>query len=151
MSTQNVTRLIQICLLILRVNRKIRDSVTAVVSQENLSLESWLILSSLDEKGGMSVSELSDFLGMRISGVSKNIDRLVKRALLYRQQDTDDNRRVLLFVSDFGREKMARLESQIEHLSIAVQNSVNEQNLDLFVDFLENSEMENILDTPLRE
>lgn len=151
MSTHNVTRLIQICLLILRVNRRIRDSVSAIVSQENLTLESWLILSSLNEKGGMSVSELSEFLGMRISGVSKNIDRLVKRALLYRQQDIHDNRRVLLFVSDFGREKLARLESQIEYLSIAVQNSVNEQNLDLFVDLLENSELEKILDTPLRE
>lgn len=137
MSTVNVTKLVNLSIQILRVNRKIRDSVTAIVAQENLSLENWLILSVLNDKGGLSMSELSNELGMRISGVSKNVDRLAKRALVFRQQDTYDNRRVLLFISEFGTNKMSRLENKIERLSIKFQNEVNMQNVALSLDMLE--------------
>ena len=126
----NATKLVNLSIQILRINRTIRDCITAVVAQENLSLENWLILSILNEKGGLSMSELSNELGMRISGVSKNVDRLAKRALLFRQQDIYDNRRVLLFISEFGKNKMNRLEKEIENLSINIQNAVNMQNIE---------------------
>ena len=144
MSTTNVARLVQLCIQILRVNRKFRDSITAIVAQEDLSLEGWLILSTMNENSGLSMSELSNMLGLRISGVSKNVDRLAKRALVYRQQDTYDNRRVLLFISDFGKEMIGRLEMQVESFSIDIQSVVSMQNIELSLDTLDSVNFDNM-------
>ena len=140
MANENVSNLVNICLLILRANRMIRDSISVILSKENLSMESWLTLVTLSENAGLSMSELSDSLGMRISGVSKNVDRLAKRALLYRQQDIHDNRRVLLFVSEFGENKLIRLEEEIEKFSVILQGAIQEQELQSIVNILDSTE-----------
>lgn len=41
---------------------------------------------------------------MNFSALSKTLDRMVSRALVHRKQDEMDNRRVLVFITEFGLE-----------------------------------------------
>lgn len=82
-----------------------RNLLMEVLEEYDITVEEWLILASLERaKNGLSMTELSAEQGMQMSGVSKNVDKLSSRALVYRQKDPQDNRRVMIHLSDFGNE-----------------------------------------------
>ena len=67
-------------------------------------VEQWRILGLLHERGGRSMSDLAQLAFLELPTMSKMIDRMVADALVYRSPDASDRRRVLIFLSDRGRE-----------------------------------------------
>lgn len=80
------------------------EALTDALRDAALSVDQWRLLNALTDKQGHTVSDLAKTLSVKISGLSKNIDRLAERALLFRRQDDEDHRRVNVFISDFGIE-----------------------------------------------
>jgi DNA-binding MarR family transcriptional regulator len=88
-----------------RVEELLRDA--------DLTLDQWRVLRTLDGQGPLSMSDLG--ARTRITGptVTRVVDRLADRALLYRNVDAADRRRVLVHASDRGRMLCRSLAPQI--------------------------------------
>lgn len=101
--------------LLARVHREIYIDLSRILSEDDgLPVEQWRVLSILAEEDGLSMSDLSDRAFMTISALSKNIDRMVFRALVHRRQDSGDQRRVLTHITSFGREMLRNRTPAVE-------------------------------------
>jgi DNA-binding MarR family transcriptional regulator len=106
--------------LLAQAHRTLHGELDAALKQEDLPVEHWRVLRALDSGNGRTMSDLSRIVLMNMSALSKAIDRMTARALVHRKQDIRDQRRVLVYISDFGLDLLARCES---HLS-PVQDSL---------------------------
>lgn len=77
--------------------------VEQILTGAGLTLDQWRVLRLLAESGPLSMSDVS--ARTRITGPTgtRVVDRLVERALLYRDVDAADRRRVLVHVAERGR------------------------------------------------
>ncbi len=95
---------------ILQLRIELRNSMSPVLKEHDLSLETWMILVTLsEEKEGITLSELTKIQGGHMSGLSKHVDTLSQRALLYRHQDTIDRRTVKISISANGKELLKKM------------------------------------------
>jgi DNA-binding MarR family transcriptional regulator len=83
-------------------------------------VEQWRILKVLSDGEGHSMGELADAVLLNHPTLTKMIDRMVSDTLVYRVQDPNDRRKVLMFISDRGKVLSKRLNSlavdQEEHI-----------------------------------
>ena len=76
-----------------------------------MPVEQWRILKVLSDGNGHSMGELADAVLLNHPTLTKMIDRMVSDALVYRVQDPEDRRKVLMFFSDRGKALCKRLNS----------------------------------------
>jgi DNA-binding MarR family transcriptional regulator len=91
----------------------VTSDLRRVVSTEGLPVEFWRVLEVLADERGRSMSELADEAGMQMSATSKLVDRMTEAALIQRSADPQDQRRVILHISDFGLQKVAALSDDV--------------------------------------
>ena len=77
-----------------------------LVEGHGLSLAEYELLLRLVTGGPHRMHELADLLMVTKGGVSKLVDRLVRRGLVSRSDDPDDRRVVIASASDAGRESI---------------------------------------------
>jgi DNA-binding MarR family transcriptional regulator len=97
--------------LLAQANREINRQLESRLSQEGVPVEQWRILKVLSDGNGHSMGELADAVLLNHPTLTKMIDRMVSDALVYRVQDPDDRRKVLMFSSDRGKILCKRLNS----------------------------------------
>jgi len=76
--------------------------------------EQWRILQVLSDEQGRSMGDLAELVLMNHPALTKNIDRLVSRNLVQRAADAQDNRKVLVYISDLGLEVVSRLKISVD-------------------------------------
>jgi MarR family transcriptional regulator, organic hydroperoxide resistance regulator len=104
----------QLPYLLARANRHVYGRLNAILKEHGIPVEQWRILSVLVGGQGLSMGELAHAVLMNPPALTKAIDRMIVRALVYRRHDANDNRRVLVHISDFGRELVADCHSEVE-------------------------------------
>jgi DNA-binding MarR family transcriptional regulator len=97
--------------LLAQANREINRQLEARLREEGVPVEQWRILKVLSDGKGHSMGELADAVLLNHPTLTKMIDRMVSDAMVYRVQDPDDRRKVLMFSSDRGKALTARLNS----------------------------------------
>ena len=97
--------------LLAQANREINRQLESRLSQEGVPVEQWRILKVLSDGDGHSMGELADAVLLNHPTLTKMIDRMVSDALVYRVQDPEDRRKVLMFSSDRGNILCKRLNS----------------------------------------
>lgn len=106
--------------LLIKAHRQLHDALTASLRDANLSVDQWRLLETLSDKKGHTVGELAKSMVIKISGLSKNIDKLSARALLFRRQDDEDHRKINVFISDFGLDLVQECEQKTLDLHLAL-------------------------------
>jgi DNA-binding MarR family transcriptional regulator len=109
-------------LVMRRVRSELRRSGTT-----GLSFTQMRSLGCLHHTPGLSLSEVSEFLGIGAPTTSKTIDELVQDGLVRRETAADDRRRVTLHVTDEGKRALAiaaapaqrQLDEMLETLPLA--------------------------------
>jgi DNA-binding MarR family transcriptional regulator len=100
--------------------RRLTQHLSPILAAEHLSLEEWLVLDSLSEEDGLSMSELAANTLASNATLSRHVDSLSTRALVFREVAFQDRRRILVHLSKRGRalhETMSsRLADQERHL-----------------------------------
>ena len=119
-----------------RAHRHVNAKVLSTLKERNLPVEQWRILKLLSDGDGHVVGSMCEQVLMNFSALSKTIDRMVSRALVHRKQDENDNRRVLIFITEFGSELFQSCKSDMEK---------NEQSLDGGLNRNEKNELTNLL------
>jgi DNA-binding MarR family transcriptional regulator len=82
-----------------RVDRRVEQAL----GPDGPTLEQWRVLSLLADGTGHPMTEVAAHARVPAPTLTKIVDRLVDRALVYRRADETDRRRVLVFLSDQGR------------------------------------------------
>ena len=106
--------------LLAQANREINRQLELRLSTEGVPVEQWRILKVLSDGNGHSMGELADAVLLNHPTLTKIIDRMVSDTLVYRVQDPNDRRKVLMFISDRGKVLCKKLNSlavdQEEHI-----------------------------------
>jgi DNA-binding MarR family transcriptional regulator len=78
--------------------------------EEAVSLDQWRTLRALSSSEGRTMGELSERLQIPAASVTRIVDGLVDRALVFRHGSAMDRRRVEVLLSDAGGALLVRLE-----------------------------------------
>lgn len=102
--------------LLSRAERSVNRGLAAALAAEEVSVDQWRILQALADGRGHSMGDLADAALMPHPTLTKAIDRLVERAVVYRGHDPADRRKVAVFLANRGSDLLGRLEAGIaEH------------------------------------
>ncbi|WP_433254339.1 MarR family winged helix-turn-helix transcriptional regulator [Streptosporangium sp. CA-135522] len=99
--------------LLSRAERSVNRGLAAAVTAENITVEQWRILRALADGRGHSMGELAEAVLMPHPTLTKAIDRLIDRALVYRGHDPADRRKVAVFLADRGADVLTRVEGGV--------------------------------------
>lgn len=86
-----------------RVERRVSDRVrVSVLDAAGLTVEQWRVMCCLSDVDGQSMSSVAEFAAVPTATLTRIVDKLVENALVYRQVDKSDRRRVMIFLSVRG-------------------------------------------------
>jgi len=100
--------------LLASANRRMHIGLAQSIAAEEVTEEQWRILQLLSDEHGRSMGDLAELVLMNHPALTKNIDRLVSRNLVQRAADAQDNRKVLVYISDLGLEVVSRLKISVD-------------------------------------
>lgn len=113
----------ELALLLRQADRRVSARLSAILTARGSSLDQWHVLSYLSDGSGHAMSEIGAVLMVPAPSMSKLIDGMVSRALVYRRVDAHDRRRVLVFLGARGRRlhedlgaAVAQHEAELENL-----------------------------------
>jgi len=94
----------------------LRARIERTVRGRGLSYDQWRVLTTLADGGPQPMRALAE--ATRITGptLTRVVDRLAESALVYRNVDAGDRRRVVVHVSDRGRRLVGDLRPQVADL-----------------------------------
>lgn len=99
----STTRDHELALLLRQAERRVSARLGAILTARGSSLDQWHVLSYLSDGSGHAMSEIGAVLVVPAPSMSKLIDGMVSRNLVYRRVDAADRRRVLVFLAARGR------------------------------------------------
>jgi DNA-binding MarR family transcriptional regulator len=102
--------------------KEIRELIkkSMVMSFEDCEITSsqWMLLGALLKNGKMTMSELSNYIGLSNSTVSGIVDRLEKHEYIRRVRDDEDRRKVYVEITekfnDVAKKSHKKIEKQLE-------------------------------------
>ena len=74
------------------------------VREYGLRVPEWRVLACLVDRDGEMITRLAEFSLIEQSRLTRIIDQMVERALVLRQSDEHDKRRVRVYLTDKGRD-----------------------------------------------
>jgi DNA-binding MarR family transcriptional regulator len=86
-----------------RAAHQLDRRVEQALGPEGPTLDQWRVLGLLADGAGHPMTEIAAHAMVPAPTLTKIVDRLVDRALVYRRADDGDRRRVLVFLSEQGR------------------------------------------------
>ncbi|USG62541.1 MarR family transcriptional regulator [Sneathiella marina] len=76
---------------------------------EGVQVEHWRILDVLSDEKGRSMGDLAGIVLMNHPALTKMLDKMVANGLIHRSLDQNDQRKVLVFITNSGLELHQRL------------------------------------------
>lgn len=110
--------------LLHEASRRATADLERVLDPEGVPLESWRVLEVLADESGRSMSALAEAVSMKLPSLSKLVDRMVASALVQRALDPDDNRRVLVYISDVGLACVRRLQGTVQRERLSMESAL---------------------------
>ena len=107
-----------------------------IASKNNLSLSQYYTLSNISSNG-ISMSELSLIVGIDNSTLTRNINILINRSLVRKEQSQADKREQLILLSSKGNQIAQKLDSDMEKLLNQFIISIEEDQRQLFINTIE--------------
>lgn len=102
------------------VVRRFNASTVAVLKDEGLNLEQWRVLDCLVRRDEMPMTGLADAVVVPAPTLTRIVDKLVSRALVYRSSAMSDRRRVLVHASKRGEDLHRRLAPRVAQIHASI-------------------------------
>ncbi len=116
-------------------------SVSKMYNEEAAKFDSTmatgLTLLSIDQEKGTPSTSLGPKMGMEATSLSRILKTMEKRGLIERRANPEDGRSVLIYLTDFGREKRAYSREKVLTFNEAIKNNVSEEKLRHFYEVAE--------------
>ena len=91
--------------------KKRLSHISAFQNEHGLPLSHYQVLALLEERGSMSVSEISEYFDIAKPNITPLVDRLVNAGLVDRVRSTADRRVVFIVILDEGRNRLKTIRS----------------------------------------
>ncbi|MBC7641244.1 MAG: MarR family transcriptional regulator [Flavobacterium sp.] len=99
-------------------------------------------LLSIDKEGGTPSTALGPKMGMEATSLTRTLKSMEEKGLIYKEPNPNDGRGVLIFLTDFGKEKRELSKKTVLKFNETIKNNVSEEK---FKNFVEVSEIINDL------
>ena len=106
-----------------------RQSLEHVLLPHELTWDAWRVLQTLCRQGPQSMGPLGEATRTTAPTLTRIIDRLVARSLVYRNVDPADRRRLLVHASERGRTLQEKLQEPLEEAESAVLASLSPEEI----------------------
>lgn len=101
-------------------------------------------LLSIDKEDGTPSTAISSRMGMEATSLTRTLKTLEEKGLIYRKKNPKDGRGVLIYLTDFGKEKRAQSKETVLKFNETIRKNISEEK---FQNFIEVSEIINELIT----
>ena len=98
----------------------VRLRLQHVLDDEHITFEHWQVLAALLEQPGLRMTDLAEAAVLPPATLTRHVDRLAERALVIRQIDPDDKRRVSVVLSRHGHQLASRVRAAEPVADVAV-------------------------------
>lgn len=116
-------------------------AITKMYNEEASKFESTMAtgfaLLSIDPEKGTPSTSLGPKMGMEATSLSRTLKMMEERGLIVRKPNPDDGRGVLIFLTDFGREKRAYSREKVLTFNNTIRESVTDEQLTHFYEVAE--------------
>ncbi|WP_330437740.1 MarR family winged helix-turn-helix transcriptional regulator [Micromonospora sp. NBC_00821] len=96
-----------------RAERLLSRRLGAILADDAISIEAWRVLCLLADGQGHPMSEVSAEASLPPGTLTKLVDQLVDRNLVFRRIDPIDRRRIRAYLTARGRREHARLDERV--------------------------------------
>lgn len=94
-------------------------------------------LLSIDPDEGTPSTSLGPRMGMEATSLSRTLKSMEERGLIVRKPNPEDGRGVLIYLTEFGKEKRDYSKDRVLKFNDAIKNNVSQEQLKHFFEVLE--------------
>ena len=91
-------------------------------------------LLSIDKEKGTPSTALGPKMGMEATSLTRTLKSMEERGLIIRKKNPDDGRGVLIYLTDFGREKRDLSKNTVLKFNETIKNNISEEKLSHFME-----------------
>ncbi len=103
-------------------------------SKYDASMATGFALLSIDKEGGTPSTSLGPKMGMEATSLTRTLKSMEERGLIIRKKNPEDGRGVLIYLTDFGKEKRELSKNTVLKFNDAVRKSISEEKLKHFIE-----------------
>ena len=116
-------------LLLDRAAVQVSSAVQKALRDSDLTLERWRILDLLAHRGGMTMREIANAVVVTGPTLTRIVDDLATRALVHREVDVHDRRRVLVHLTPRGQRLRRSLRPAVVEAETAALSALTDDQL----------------------
>ncbi|WP_436643312.1 MarR family winged helix-turn-helix transcriptional regulator [Microbaculum sp. FT89] len=125
--------------LVARIHRFLHNRLEECMQKAGVSVEQWRVLYALRDREGRSMGELATTVLMNHPALTKMIDRMVANGLVHRAPDENDQRRVLVYITDRGSAQLDELSRKVKTHETEMRALIGPTNAKAIEALLENA------------
>lgn len=116
-------------------------AVTKMYNEEAAKFESTMAtgfaLLSIDPENGTPSTSLGPKMGMETTSLSRTLKKMEELGLIERKPNPEDGRGVLIFLTEFGKEKRAYSKEKVLTFNNTIRKNISEEKLKNFYEVAE--------------
>lgn len=94
-------------------------------------------LLSIDKEGGTPSTTLGPKMGMEATSLTRTLKSMEEKGLIIRKKNPDDGRGVLIYLTEFGKEKRELSKNTVLKFNEAIRQNVSAEKLQHFMEVSE--------------
>jgi DNA-binding MarR family transcriptional regulator len=95
------------------------------------------VLLSIDKENGTPSTALGPKMGMEATSLTRTLKSMEERGLILRKKNPDDGRGVLIYLTDFGKEKRELSKNTVLKFNDTIKNNISEEKMKHFMEVAE--------------
>lgn len=99
--------------LLSSAERRLSQRIEQALGRSGVTLEQWRVMCCLSDGSGHAMSEIARHALVPAPTLTKHVDKLTERGLVYRRPDEQDRRRVLVYMAARGSRLFSRLDDAV--------------------------------------
>lgn len=111
--------------LLHRLERAVSRRIESALAGE-ATLDQWRVLELLSDGAGHPMTEIATHVAVPAPTLTKIVDRMVDAGMVHRRADDADRRRVLVLLTDTGRELQLRLAVAVDRAERDVASALGD-------------------------
>ena len=116
-----------------QIQRSFLVDLSTQVSQGNISIPQYTLLSFLNQTTGITMSRLAELMEHTSPATTGLVDRLVSSGLVERFGNPTDRRQVLVKITDKGRDLVEKIKANIVSQILEIAKELSEEDMQAWV------------------
>ena len=103
-------------------------------SKYGATMATGFALLSIDKENGTPSTSLGPKMGMEATSLTRTLKSMEEKGLIIRKKNPDDGRGVLIYLTDFGKEKRELSKNTVLKFNETIKNNISEEKLNHFME-----------------